>query len=413
MRLPIAATLLAALLCGPAQAAETIRVAFIDPLSGPFANLGEAEVRHFQIAIEGINARGGVLGGRHLELVSFDNKASPQESVLALKQVIDQGIRYIVQGNGSGVAHALLDTLDKHNRRNPDQSVMYLNYAAVDPVLTNEKCNFLHFRFDADSDMKMAAITDVLAANKAISKVYLLNQDYAFGHAVVRAARAMLGAKRPDVQIVGDDLHPLGKVKDFSAYVTKIKASGADAVITGNWGNDLTLLIRASREAGLKVEYFTYYGGLTGTPPAVGEAGVGHLKMVSQWHANAAGTATEKLVLAYRERFKGAKDDMFYSTPLTTMEMLAKGIEQARSAEPLKVARALEGMKWMSDTGEVTMRADNHQLLQPLFVSTFAKADGRNPRLDTERTGFGFRTDRRIEAKDTAMATTCRMERPN
>jgi branched-chain amino acid transport system substrate-binding protein len=409
-RAALAAALFVA--AGAAAAADPIKIGFIDPLSGPFANVGESEVRHFQLVIEGINARGGVLGGRKFELVTFDNKASPQESVLALKQVIDQGIQYIVQGNSSSVAHALIDTLDKHNKRNPDKAVLFLNYAAVDPVLTNEKCTFFHFRFDADADMKMSAITDAIAQDRNVTKVYLLNQDYAFGHAVSKAAKSMLATKRPDIQVVGDDLHPLGKVKDFAPYVAKIKASGANAVVTGNWGNDLSLLVKASKDAALKVEYYTYYGGVTGTPPAIGEAGAGHLKMVSQWHANIGTPGTDKWVTSYRERFKGAKDDFFYSTPVTSVEMLAKAMDQAKSAAPLAVARALEGMRWQSDTGEVFMRPDNHQLIQPLFISTFVKADGKNPKFDVERTGFGFRTDRRIEAKDTELPTSCKMDRP-
>jgi branched-chain amino acid transport system substrate-binding protein len=170
----------AALSASAAHASDNVRIAFIDPLSGPFANIGESELRHFQMIAEMINARGGVLG-RKLEIVPMDNKTSPQDSVLQLKSAIDQGIHYITQGNGSNVAHALVDTLDKHNKRNPDQAVLYLNYAAVDPALTNEKCTFFHFRFDADADMKMAGIVEAIAENKALSKVYLLNQDYAFG----------------------------------------------------------------------------------------------------------------------------------------------------------------------------------------------------------------------------------------
>ncbi|MBL8534689.1 MAG: branched-chain amino acid ABC transporter substrate-binding protein [Betaproteobacteria bacterium] len=405
----LAATCIA---CAAANAADNIKVAFIDPLSGPFANLGEAEARHFQLVMEGINARGGVLGGRNFELVTFDSKASPQEAVLALKQVIDQGIRYILQGNSSSVAHALVDTLDKHNKRNPDQAVMFLNYAAVDPALTNDKCTFFHFRFDADADMKTSAITDALAQDKNVSKVYLLNQDYAFGQAVSRTAKVMIAKKRPDIQIVGDDLHPLGKVKDFAPYVAKIKASGANAVLTGNWGNDLALLIKASKDAGLKVEYYTFYAFATGTPSAIGESGAGHLKLASQWHSNVGTPGADKWVTSYRERYKSLKDDFIFTTPVAAIEMLTKAMTQANSAEPLAVGKALEGMKWQSDTGEVIMRADNHQLLQPMFISTFVKADGRNPKFDVERTGFGFRTDRRIEAKDTMMSTTCKMERP-
>ena len=69
-----------------AAAAQSVRIAFIDPLSGPFANIGEMEVRAFQYAIDQVNARGGVLGGAKLELVAFDNKGNPQDSLLALRQ---------------------------------------------------------------------------------------------------------------------------------------------------------------------------------------------------------------------------------------------------------------------------------------------------------------------------------------
>ncbi len=400
----------AALSASAAHAADNVRIAFIDPLSGPFANIGESELRHFQMIAEMINARGGVLG-RKLEIVPMDNKTSPQDSVLQLKSAIDQGIHYITQGNGSNVAHALVDTLDKHNKRNPDQAVLYLNYAAVDPALTNEKCTFFHFRFDADADMKMAGIVEAIAENKALSKVYLLNQDYAFGQAVSRAAKAMLPKRRPDIQIVGDDLHPLGKVKDFAPYISKIKASGAQAVITGNWGNDLALLVKASKEAGLAVEYYTYYGGVTGTPPAIGESGVGHVKMVSAWHANVGTPHAAKIHAAYRERYRNAKDDYFFNLS-NVLEMLVKAMETAKSIDPLPVARAMEGMKFQADTGEVTMRADNHQLIQPIYISTFARIDGKATKLEVDRSGYGFRTDTRIESKNTVLPTTCKMERP-
>ena len=70
-------------------------------------------------------------------------------------------------------------------------------------------------------------------------------------------------------------------------------------------------------------------------------------------------------------------------------------------------------MKFEGDSGEVMMRADNHQLIQPLYVSTYSKVDGKEVKLDVERTGNGFKTDRRIEGKDTVMPTTCKMDRPS
>src|SRR3954468_6536110 len=273
-----------ALLATPALA--DVKVAFIDPLSGGAASTGILAQKTHQFYIDAINAAGG-LNGEKVELISFDNKVNPQESLIALKRAIDEGARYVVQGNGSSVALAITDAVQKHNERNPGKEVVFLNYAAVDPALTNEKCNFWHFRFDADADMKMAAMTDVIARDAKIRRVYLINQDYSFGKAVAVAASKMLKEKRPDIKIVGDELHPLQKVNDFSPYVAKIKASGADTVITGNWSNDLVLLVKAGRDAGLKVTWETYYGDSPGAGSAIGDAGVDSLKHVSEWHRNA------------------------------------------------------------------------------------------------------------------------------
>jgi branched-chain amino acid transport system substrate-binding protein len=395
-----------------AGAAETIKIAIIDPLSGPFANVGESQVRQVQLAIDLVNARGGVLGGTKFELITFDSKSNPQEAQLALKQAIDQGIHYVNQTNGSNIAGALVDAISKNNERNPDQTVLYMNTGAVDPALTNDRCTFWHFRFDADADMKMSALSDAIAQDKKIKKIYLINQDYAFGQAVAKAGHAMVSKKRPDVQIVGDELHPLGKIKDFAPYVAKIKAAEADTVLTGNWGNDMTLLVKAAKDAGYTPEFYTYYAGGLGSPPALGDAGIGQLKQVTQFHSNIGSDTTNKLVMAYKQKYPEAKDDLYFTTHIIAIEMLAKAMDQAKSSDPVKVAKALEGMKINGPAGEVTMRADNHQLLQPLFISTYVKVDGKEVKFDVERTGNGFKTDRRIEAKDTMQPTTCKMTRP-
>jgi branched-chain amino acid transport system substrate-binding protein len=396
----------------PAGAAETIKIAVIDPLSGPFANVGEAMVRHVQLAIDLVNARGGVLGGTKFELVALDSKSNPQEAQLALKQAVDQGVHYIIQTNGSNVAGALVDAVNKNNERTPDKAVLFMNTGAVDPALTNDRCSFWHFRFDADADMKMSALSDAIAADKKVKKLYLINQDYAFGQAVAKAGHAMVAKKRPDVAIVGDELHPLGKIKDFAPYVAKIKSAEADTVLTGNWGNDMTLLVRAAKDAGYNPEFYTYYAGGLGSPPALGDAGIGHLKQVTQFHSNIGTPEANKLVAAYRQKFPDSKDDLYFTSHVMAVDMLAKAIDAAKSADPAKAGKALEGMKYNGPAGEVTMRADNHQLIQPLYISTYSKVDGKEVKNDVERTGNGFKTDRRIEAKDTVMPTTCKMTRP-
>src|SRR4029450_10262462 len=267
-------------------AAAEVKLAFIDPLSGGAASAGINAQKHFLYFVDKVNATGG-LNGEKLQITFYDNKVDPQESLIALKKALDEGARYVFQGNGSSVALAISDAVAKHNERNPGKEALFFNYAAIDPALTNAKCNFWHFRFDSDVDMKMTALVKYIAAQPQIKKVYLINQDYAFGKAVAVAGRKMLAEKRPDIQIVGDELHPLQKVQDFSPYVAKIKASGADAVITGNWSNDMLLLLKAGKDAALKVTWYTYYADSLGAPTAIGRDGVGAVKVVTSYHNNA------------------------------------------------------------------------------------------------------------------------------
>ena len=397
-------------------AADSVKIAVIDPLSGPFANVGEAMVRYTQLAADAINARGGVLGGTRIEIIALDSKSSPQEAQLALKSAIDQGVRYINQSNGSNVAGALVDAVDKHNERNPDQVVLYLNTGAVDPALTNDRCSFWHFRFDADADMKMAALTDAIAKNTNSRKVYLINQDYAFGQAVARAAKEMLPKKRPDIQIVGDELHPLGKIKDFSPYIAKIKASGADSVITGNWGNDMSLLVKAGREAGLDVNWYTYYAGGLGTPTAMGEAAAGKVKIIAEYHSNVENNKAAKWDADYRKQAPKGNPDFYFLRGKIMWDMFAKAIVQAKSIDPKAVALALEGMKYEAELGEVEMRKSDHQLIQPLYVISIvksaAKGGPKEAKIDMEGSGLAPITNARLEAYTSATPTSCQMKRP-
>ena len=388
-------------------AAAEVKLAFIDPLSGGAASAGINAQKHFLYEVDKINAAGG-MNGEKLSIAFYDNKVDPQESLIALKKALDEGARYVFQGNGSAVALALSDAIAKYNERNPGKEVLYFNYAAVDPALTNAKCNFWHFRFDSDADMKMAALVSEIAKTPQVKKVYLINQDYSFGKAVAAAARKTLGEKRPDVQIVGDELHPLQKVQDFSPYVAKIKASGADAVITGNWSNDMFLLLKAGKDAGLKVTWYTFYADALGAPTAIGKDGNGVVKVVTSFTTNAL-PEPDPDVAAFKKRFPAKEDEFNYYRLNTAFMMFAAAAAKAKSNDPVKVARALEGLKWTSSVGEVEMRADNHQLLQSLYVATFTD----KVKYDVEQTGLGFKTDLKVDAKDTAMPTTCQMQRPS
>jgi branched-chain amino acid transport system substrate-binding protein len=368
-------------------------------------------LRELEFAAEAINARGGILGQK-VQIVPMDNKLSTQESLILLKSAIDQGIRYISQGNGSSVAGALIDAINKHNEREPSKSVVFLNYAAVDPDFTNDKCSFWHFRFDANTDMKMEALTNYLKDQKKVQKVYLLNQDYSHGHQVSKVARAMISAKRPDVKVVGDELHPLARVKDFAPYIAKIQASGADTVITGNWGPDLSLLVKAAKDANLKADFYTYYAGTVGVPPAMGEAGVDRVKVVSYYSANAVNAAGQAFMDAYKKKH-GADKDPYSQSIRISLEFLAQAMEKAKSTDPVKVARAMEGARIDGPFGPVVVRAEDHQIEQALFITTFTRAGGALKNTADGTKEYAFRPDARIEMAAASRPTTCKMKRPS
>jgi branched-chain amino acid transport system substrate-binding protein len=400
------------LACSASAARAQIKIGYIDPLSGLMAATGDHGLRELQFAVSRINERGGILGQK-LEIVAMDNKLSPQESLTLLNRAIDEGIRYVMQGNGSSVAAALIDGVNKNNARNPDKSVLFLNYAAVDPDFTNSKCSFWHFRFDANSDMKLQAIISSMASDKTIKKVYIIGQDYSFGQQVSKTAKELLKQKMPGVELVGDELHPLAKVKDFSPYVAKLKASGADSIITGNWGSDLALLIRAAKDAGLNANFYTFYAGVVGGPTAIGEAGVDRVKVVSYYQPNGAPKRTVEYIENFKKKY-GDTEDPYTSAMPHALEMLEKAMTSTKSIEPAKVAKAMEGMKFEGFFGPVEMRADDHQFIQPLHVMTFARRDGKKVKFNADGTkDFGFREDVKLDGPATALPTTCQMARPS
>ena len=394
-----------------ALGADNVRIAYIGMLSGPFALVGEDILKSFRGAADMANGQESVLGNKQIEVVGFDGKGTPQDSVIALSQAIDQKFQYVTAAVSS-VAHALSNTIAKHNERNPSQRVLFLDFQATDPALTESKCNFWHFRFAAHAGMELNVLTDYIARQSSVSRIYLINPDNPYGQAARSIAREMLAAKRPDVQIVGDDLIPLGKVKDFAPYVSKIRASDADSVLTGNWGNDLALLLKAGEETGLKVNYYTLIAYLLGTPSVIAGSASDRLKTITLgFNINDEKNPYRQYVVDFKTRYK-ALSNFDYAPAIRVVEMLAKAIDQAGTTDPLKVAYALEGMRYQGPGGETWMRADDHQLIAPIEIASLVKVGQAGISYDVEGTGYGWKTEVRVEGKDTALPTTCKMNRP-
>jgi branched-chain amino acid transport system substrate-binding protein len=404
-RLIAAAALAACSLGAYAQKGETVKIAWIDPLSGLMAPVGSNQLKSFQFFAEKFSKTNPA--GVKFEVIGIDNKLSPAESLNALKAAMDQGVRYITQGNGSSVAGALIEAVNKHNERNPGKEIIFLNHSAVDPDFTNSKCSYWHFRFDADTSMKIEAMTTFMKDDKDIKKVYLFNQNYSHGHQVAKFAKENLARKRTDVQIVGEDLHPLAQVRDFAPYIAKIKASGADTVITGNWGSDLALLVKAANEGGYTGKFYTYYTGVTGTPTALGQTGAGRVYQIAYNHYNMGGDMG-KWMAEFKQKFN---DDFYTGSVVTIYSALGEAMAKAKSTDPVKVAAALSGLKFKSYHGDVEMRKTDHQMQQPLWMTVWQKADKKYP-YSPENTGMTLAPVKEFPSYVSSTPTSCQMKRP-
>ena len=394
-------------LTGHAAAQATIKIAYTDPLSGPFAQVGDANLKMMNYIIDFINSKGGALG-RKFELVPFDNKSQPADALLALKSATDQNMPFIMQCSGSNIAAALIEGVEKHNERNPDNRIIYLNCGAVATELTNDKCSFWHFRYDLNAGQKAEVLVKALPKN--IDKVYLLNQDYLFGQSVQRDVKAFLAKNRPDVKVVGDELIPLGKIKDFAPYITKIKASGAQALLTGNWGPDMNLLIKAGIEAGADLSYYPFYAHLAGGPTAIGPGGDGKVFSVMPFSENHAvqikNAEAEAWTKAFRDKYKF---DFYAAGFRTIFEYLQQAVQKAGAVDVTKIAYAMEGMSHKDFLGyDALIRKDDHQLMSVYHVGVFKKGE----KYDSEGTGLGWKTAATVLAKDVEQPTSCKMKRP-
>ena len=385
---------------------QVVKMVRIDAQTGLLGPVGVSQLKGYQFFAEKFSGAGNPAGVK-FEVTGIDNKLSPAESLNALKAAIDQGVRYIIQGNGSSVALALSDAITKHNERNPGKEVIFLNDSAVDPDLTHSKCSYWHFRFDADTSMKMEAMSSFIGEQKDIKKVYILGQNYSHGVQVAKFAKETLARKRPDIQIVGEDLHPLAQTRDFAPYIAKIKAAGADTVITGNWGSDLSLLVKAANEGGFTGNFFTYYAGVTGTPTALGTNGAGRVYQIGYNHYNMGGQMDK-----WMNEFKAKYNDDFYTgSTIRIFETLGAAMAKAKSTDPVKVAAALEGIRVQSFNGEVEIRKADHQLQQPLYMTVWQKAGGKYP-YSPENTGMTLVPLKEYPNYVSSTPTSCQMKRP-
>ena len=207
------------------------------------------------------------------EIVGFDNKAQPAgEPERAARRPSTRACATSSRATARAPRLAISDAVAKHNERNPGKEVRVPQLRRGRPRPDQRASAATGTSaWTPTPSMKMEALTTFMKDQPDIKKVYLINQNYSHGQQVAKYAKERSDAQAPRRRrSSATTCTRWRRCSDFAPYVAKIKASGADTVITGNWGSDLTLLIKAANDAGLNVKFYTYYAGVTGTPTAHG-----------------------------------------------------------------------------------------------------------------------------------------------
>lgn len=398
-----------AALGSPAHA-EPLKIAMIEALSGPAAQTGIAFTEGMRYGVEKMNQAGGFNGAK-VQLLEYDNQGGPTGAADKLKTAIADGARVVSSASSSAVAAQISDDIRKYNLRNPGKEIIYLNVGSEAYELTAEKCHFWFFRMSTNPYIRISALVQVMKDTGVLGdKVYSINQNYSYGkdHEQAQAAAvAKAGAK-----VVESVLHDTNKIQDFSPYVAKIKASGAQTVLSGNWANDIILLLKAAGDAGLKVRFGNTSLDTPGTLGNAGNAALGAY-LVKIYNLEAGGDKGK----AFIEDFKAKIGHYPYSeepTAAFAMGHLGAALKsldfKGGNIDAVKLAVALENTTWESPIGAWSVRKEDHQAMLPITVSEVSK----NARFKVDGTDMGFRLLKVVSAQDAAVpvAKSCTIKRP-
>ncbi|MER8880740.1 ABC transporter substrate-binding protein [Mesorhizobium sp. M0684] len=407
-------SLLAFGLSGPtellAQDRAPLQVALIETLSGPEAATGALFVTAAEYEIAKLNEDGGY-NGQPMKLVLLDSQGTPSGASDRVTEAVEQGIQVIMQGTSSGIAGQIIEDLRRYNTRHPTSPIIYINQAAEARELTGAKCQFYHFKFALDAEMRLKGVAEAIKSEKVeATQVYAINQDYSWGHDIEAAVKR--NANVAGYTVVGSTLHDVSKIQDFSPYVSQISTSGADTVITGNWGTDLLRLVKAAVDANLKARFIAMFLDLPGNVKGAGPSAEGQYN-VDVFNAEASGN--RGLALLEDFRAKTGTQDMVNShfRAILALQFLGEALKQV---DPVggkinvkAIAMAMERTKLDSAAGVVAMRPGDHQAILPMTITQVSK----DAAVKVEGTEFGFRPVVTIAGENaiTPVQDTCKMQR--
>ena len=393
-----------------AASAEPLKVAIIEAFSGPTAQTSIPFVDGMRYGFQKLNAEGG-FNGEKILVTEYDSLNQPATAAEKLKAAIASGVHIVIQAGNSAIAGQLSDDIRKYNLRNKGKEIIFFNEGSEAADLVGTKCHFWFFKGASTPYIRMGALIPIMKESGTLgNKVFLINQNYSYGQESQEAQEK--GVKEVGSTVVGEVLHDVSKIQDFSPYVAQIKASGADTVLSSNWGNDIVLLMRSIGDAGLKANIGNTSIDTTGTLSAIGEVAVG-ANLVKLYNLEAGGEAGK----AFAEDFKAVIGHYPYSEePTSSFDTLLLGAalkslsKDGGKVDTLAIAKAIETATYESPSGTWSMRAADHQMQMPVTISQVSK----DAMYKVDGTDMGFKLVKVVPAEQASVPVNpaCKMVRP-
>ncbi|MBU2647363.1 ABC transporter substrate-binding protein [bacterium] len=360
------------------QSGDTIKIGLIEAFSGPAAINGQYYRLTTHWVAHDINKRGGIMVDgkmKKIQVILGNSMGKPAMVKKVAEELILKDKVDILWGTaGSHNTKIVSQVADKYKK-------IFMNPMSLSDSLHDGK-NFSRYTFRTTLNTTMLGRSIAyFYANRKESKFYILNQDYGFGHDLADAFKKALAEFKPDAKIVGENFHPLFS-KDFAPYITKVKASGAEVVFTGDWDPDGANLIRQARALGLNIPFAHIYADSHVTGRAIGgPAGIGMVN-ANDYMLTVETPANNAFIKIWNERYQKGYNDPYgrdtYKWPATifgrTVEStywLLDVISRAGSTDAEKIINTWEGDKWVGLTGTLEMRACDHQVVRDLYVTEF------------------------------------------
>lgn len=355
-----ATTILAAGFASIAMAeGDAIRIGVVTPISGTYAGIGQQVTWGLDMAAAEINANGGIMG-RQIELVYEDSEANPAVAVQkAEKLYTAENVDFLTGTVNSGATLAVGQVAERAGK-------LLATTVSFSDAITGDKCSPNVFRVNARAGQQSAALAAWVKQEKPGAKIFYLGPDYEMGRSTVAAFKE--NAELVGAESVGEVFAPLDS-KDYSQYFGRVRSARPEVLYTSVAGNDTVRLFTQMKDFGV-LDGLTVLGA-SGTVTgqnigAIGDAAEGFITGVG--YSPLIDSPENK---AFVEKFNaenGADPDLYGADSYGILFAYKAAVEAAGSAETDAVRAALEGLTWDTPQGPKTIRAGDHQAIQPMYV---------------------------------------------